>query len=164
MGLVTPDYGLLFWMVLTFGIVLFILKKFAWKPILGSLKERETSIEEALELAQKTRDEMAKLQADNEKILAEARQQREELLKEARDIRQKMIDEAKDKARDEGDKMIATARQAIENEKSTAIEEMKKAIVSMSVQIAEKILKKQLDDPKQQQEYLDTYLKDVKLN
>jgi F-type H+-transporting ATPase subunit b len=164
MGLVLPDYGLLFWMVLTFGIVLFILKKFAWKPILSSLKERENSIEDALELAQKTRDEMAKLQADNEKILAEARQQREELLKEARDVRQKMIDEAKDKAREEGDKMIASARQAIENEKSSAIDEMKKTIVSMSVQIAEKILKKQLEDPKQQQDFLDSYLKDIKLN
>jgi F-type H+-transporting ATPase subunit b len=154
MGLVLPEYGLLFWMVLTFGIVLFILKKFAWKPILSSLKERETSIEDALELAKKTRDEMAKLQADNEKILAEARQQREELLKEARVVRQKMIDEAKDKAKEEGDKMIASARQAIENEKSAAIEDMKKAIVSMSVQIAEKILKKQLEDPKSQQDYL----------
>ncbi len=164
MGLVLPEYGLLFWMVLTFSIVLFILKKFAWKPILSSLKERENSIEDALELAQKTRDEMAKLQADNEKILAEARQQREELLKEARDVRQKMIDEAKDKAKEEGEKMIASARQAIENEKSSAIEDMKKAIVSMSVQIAEKILKKQLEDPKQQQEFLDTYLKDIKLN
>jgi len=164
MGLVLPEYGLLFWMVLTFGIVLFILKKFAWKPILSSLKERENSIEDALELAQKTRDEMAKLQADNEKILAEARQQREELLKEARDVRQKMIDEAKDRAREEGEKMIASARQAIENEKSSAIDEMKKTIVSMSVQIAEKILKKQLEDPKQQQDFLDSYLKDIKLN
>ncbi len=164
MGLVLPEYGLLFWMVLTFGIVLFILKKFAWKPILSSLKERENSIEDALELAQKTRDEMAKLQADNEKILAEARQQREELLKEARDIRQKMIDEAKEKAAEEGDKMIASARQAFENEKSTAIDEMKKSIVSMSVQIAEKILKQHFEDPKKQQEFLDTYLKDIKLN
>ena len=164
MGLVLPEYGLLFWMVLTFGIVLFILKKFAWKPILSSLKERETSIEDALELAKKTRDEMAKLQADNEKILTEARQQREDLLKEARVARQKMIDEAKDKAKEEGDKMIASARQAIENEKSAAIEDMKIAIVAMSVQIAEKILKKQLEDPKSQQDYLDTYLKDVKLN
>jgi len=164
MGLVLPEYGLLFWMVLTFGIVLFILKKFAWKPILSSLKERENSIEDALELAQKTRDEMAKLQADNEKILIEARQQREELLKEARDIRQKMIDEAKEKASEEGDKVIASAKQAFENEKAAAIDEMKKTIVSMSVQIAEKILKTHFEDPKKQQEFLDTYLKDIKLN
>ncbi len=164
MGLVLPEYGLLFWMVLTFSIVFFILKKFAWKPILNSLKEREDSIEDALELAKKTREEMAKLQADNELILAEARQQREELLKEARDMRQKMIDEAKDRAKEEGEKMIALARQAFENEKTTAIDDLKKTIVAMSVQIAEKILKKQLSDPKQQQEYLDTYLKDIKLN
>ncbi|MFN8258317.1 MAG: F0F1 ATP synthase subunit B [Bacteroidales bacterium] len=164
MGLVTPDFGLLFWMLLTFLIVLFVLKKFAWKPILNSLKEREESIEEALEMAKKTKEEMAKLQADNELVLSEARKQREEMIKEARDIRQKLIDEAKEKAKEEGEKVIASARQAFENEKATAIEDLKKAVIEMSVQIAEKILKKKLEDPKLQQEYLDAYLKDLKLN
>lgn len=164
MGLVLPEYGLLFWMLLTFLIVLYILKKFAWKPILNSLKEREDSIGDALKSAEKAREEMEKLQADNEKILAEARQERDSLLKDARDVKQKMIEEAKEKASQEADKMIDSARQAIENEKSAAIEDMKKSIASMSIQIAEKILKKQLEDPKQQQAIIDQYIKDIKLN
>lgn len=164
MGLVTPDYGLLFWMVLTFLTVMFILKKFAWKPILSSLKEREDSIDEALESAQKARDEMGKLQADNEKILAEARSERNQMLKEAKEIKQSMIDEAKGKAGQEADKIIESARQAIQNEKTAAINEMKENIASLSVQIAEKILKKQLDDPAKQKELMDQYIKDIKLN
>jgi len=164
MGLVLPDYGLLFWMMLTFLVVLFILKKFAWKPILGSLKEREDSIADALKSADKAREEMAKLQADNEKILAAAKHERDELLKEAREVKQQMIEDAKEKAAIEAEKMINAAKQAIESEKATAIAEMKKSIATISIDIAEKILKKQLDDPKQQQEIMDKYLKDIKLN
>jgi F-type H+-transporting ATPase subunit b len=164
MGLVLPDYGLLFWMLLTFLIILYILKKFAWKPILGSLKEREESIEDALKSAEKAREELSNLQASNEKILAEARKEREEMLKEAREIKQKMIDEAKDKASQEANKMIELAKVAIENEKAAAIVDMKKSIAEMSIQIAEKILKKELSDPKQQQEIMDKYLNNIKLN
>jgi F-type H+-transporting ATPase subunit b len=164
MGLVLPDFGLLFWMMLTFLIVLYILKKFAWKPILGSLKEREDSIEDALRSADKAREEMAKLQADNEKILAEARIERDNLLKEARNVKQQMIDDAKKQADTEAKKMIDSAKQAIENEKASAIDEMKKSIAAMSIQIAEKILKQQLADSKEQQELVDKYLKDLKLN
>jgi len=164
MGLVTPDYGLLFWMMLTFLVVLYILKKFAWGPILSSLKEREDSIEEALASAQKAREEMDKLQADNEKILAEAREERSKMLKEAKEMQLRMVDEAKQKAAQEADKMIESARRAIENEKESAINEMKENIASLSVLIAEKILKQQLDDPKKQKELMDQYLKDIKLN
>jgi len=164
MGLVIPDYGLLFWMVLTFLIVMFILKKFAWKPILTSLSERENSIEEALESAKEAREEMGKLQADNEKILAEARNERTEMLKEAKEVKQSIINEAKGQASKEAEKIIESARQAIQNEKTAAINEMKKNIASLSVQIAEKILKKQLDDPAKQKDLMDQYLKDIKLN
>ncbi len=164
MGLVIPDYGLLFWMVLTFLIVMFILKKFAWKPILNSLSERENSIEDALESAKKAREEMGKLQADNEKILAEARNERTEMLKEAKDVKQSIINEAKGQASKEAEKIIESARQAIQNEKTAAINEMKNNIASLSVQIAEKILKKQLDDPAKQKDLMDQYLKDIKLN
>ena len=164
MGLVIPDYGLLFWMVLTFLIVMFILKKFAWKPILNSLSERENSIEEALESAKKAREEMGKLQADNENILAEARNERTEMLKEAKDVKQSIINEAKGQASKEAEKIIESARQAIQNEKTAAINEMKNNIASLSVQIAEKILKKQLDDPAKQKDLMDQYLKDIKLN
>lgn len=164
MGLVLPDYGLLFWMVLTFLIVMFILKKFAWKPILSSLKEREDSIDDALESAQKAREEMGKLKADNEKILAAARNERNEMLKEAKEVKQNIIDEAKGIASKEADKMIESARQAIENQKIAAINEMKENIASFSILIAEKILRKQLEDPSKQKELMDQYLKDVKLN
>lgn len=164
MGLVLPDFGLLFWMMLSFLIVLFILKKHVWKPILGFLKQREDSIEDALRSADKAREEMVQLQADNEKILAEARQERDEMLREARDIKQQLIDEAKEKAGVEADKMIESAKQVIENEKTAAIQEMKESIASMSIKIAEKILKHQLKDSKQQQELVDKYLKDLKMN
>ena len=164
MGLVTPDFGLLFWMVLVFLTVLFVLKKFAWKPILGSLKEREDSIENALLSAEKARDEMAKLQEGNEKILTEARQEKTEMLKEARDIKQKMIDDAKGKAVEEANKMIEAAKIAIQNEKASAIEDIKQNIAEISVNIAEKILKQQLKDDKQQKELMDKYIKEIKLN
>ncbi len=164
MGLVIPDYGLLFWMVLTFLIVMFILKKFAWRPILSSLKEREDSIENALESAKKARDEMGKLQADNEKVLAEARNERNEMLKEAKEVKQNIIQEAKGAATKEAEKIIESARQEIQNEKTAAINEMKESIASLSVQIAEKILKKQLDDPAKQKDLMNQYLKNIKLN
>ena len=164
MGLVIPDYGLLFWMVLTFLIVMFILKKFAWRPILSSLKEREDSIENALESAKKARDEMGKLQADNEKVLAEARNERNEMLKEAKEVKQNIIEEAKGAATKEAEKIIESARQEIQNEKTAAINEMKESIASLSVQIAEKILKKQLDDPAKQKDLMNQYLKNIKLN
>ena len=164
MGLVIPDYGLLFWMVLTFLTVMFILKKFAWKPILSSLKEREDSIENALESAKKARNEMGKLQADNEKILIEARNERNEMLKEAKSVKQSIIDKAKGEAEIEAEKIIESARLAIQSEKTAAINEMKDSIALLSVQIAEKILKKQLDDPKKQKDLVDKYLKDIKLN
>ncbi len=164
MGLVIPDYGLLFWMVFTFLIVMYLLKKFAWKPILSSLKDREDSIEEALESAKQAREEMGKLQADNEKILAEARNERNEMLKEAKEVKQNIIDDAKGSAAKEAEKIVEAARQAIQNEKTAAINEMKESIATLSVQIAEKILKKQLDDPKKQKDLMDQYLKDIKLN
>ena len=164
MGLVTPDFGLLFWMVLVFLTVLFVLKKFAWKPILSSLKEREDSIEDALLSAEKARDEMAKLQESNEKILAEARQEKTEMLKEARDIKQKMIDDAKGKAVEEANKMIEAAKIAIQNEKTAALDDIKQNIATISVNIAEKILKQQLKDTEQQKELMDKYIKDIKLN
>jgi F-type H+-transporting ATPase subunit b len=164
MGLVLPEYGLLFWMLLTFLIVLFILKKFAWKPILNSLKEREDSIEDSLKLAEKAREEMANLQASNERILAEARKEREDMLKDARDIKQKMIDDAKDKASIEANKIIEQAKLVIENEKATAIDQIKRSIADMSIQIAEKILKKELSSSAEQQEIMDKYLNNLKLN
>lgn len=164
MGLLTPDYGLLFWMVLSFSIVLFILKKFAWKPIMTALKEREKSIEGALRSAEKAKLEMAKLQADNEKILAEARLERDKLIKEARQMKEKIIEDAKALAQSEGQKMIESARQSINSEKKAAIKEIKDQVAMLSVQIAEKLIKDKLADNSNQSDYIDKLLKDIKLN
>ena len=164
MGLVTPDYGTIFWMVLIFGIVLFILAKFAWKPILNALKERETSISNALNSAEQARKEVADLKADNEKIIAEARKEKEIILKEAREIKEKIVSEAKDKAGAEAQKTVQQARLQIESEKNAAISEIKNQIAELSVLIAEKIIKKELEGKKDQEEIINGLLDDLKLN
>ena len=155
MELVKPAFGLIFWMVLSFGIVLFILAKFAWKPILNGLKERETSIADALNEAKRAREEMASLNAKNEELMRAAREEREVLLKEARDIRNKEIAAAKDKAKAEADALLARARDDIRNEKNAAITEMKNQVASLSIQVAELILKEKLADAAAQKALVD---------
>src|SRR4051812_30871853 len=125
MELVKPAFGLVFWMVVSFGIIFFILKKFAWKPILTMLTEREESIQNALDSAKKAKEEMLALQAGNEKILQEAKIERDKLLKEARDIKDSIILEAKTTANKEADRLLAIARENIQNEKAAAITELK---------------------------------------
>lgn len=164
MGLVTPGIGLVFWMLLSFTIVLFILKKFAWGPILGMLKEREQSIDNALQSAQKAKEQMAQLQSDNEKILSEAKLERDKMMKEAREIKDKIIAEAKNQASVEANKLIEQARINIENEKTAAISEIKNQVINLSVDIAEKILRKELEDREKQKELTATLLKDIKFN
>ena len=164
MGLITPDYGLLFWMLLAFSVVLYILKKYAWKPILSALKEREKSIEGALKSAEKAKAEMAKLQADNEKILAEARLERDKLIKEARQMKDKIVEDAKSLAQVEAQKMIEAARLSITSEKKAAIKEIKDQVAVLSIQVAEKLIKDRLAENNSQSEYIDKLLKDIKLN
>jgi F-type H+-transporting ATPase subunit b len=164
MGLITPDYGLLFWMVLAFSVVLIILKKYAWKPILNALKEREKSIEGALKSAEKAKAEMAKLQADNEKILAEARLERDKLIKEARQMKDKIIEEAKTQAQVEAQKLVEAARTSIISEKKAAINEIKDQVANLSIQVAEKLIREKLAENANQSEYIDKLLKDIKLN
>jgi F-type H+-transporting ATPase subunit b len=164
MELVTPGIGLIFWTTLTFIILLVILKKAAWSPILSVVKERETSIKDALASAEKAREEMASLQADNERILKEARAERDEMLKEARDMKSNIISEAKNSAKDEADKMIASAKAVIENEKAAAISELKNSVGALSIDIAEKVLKSELKDAEKQNAFISEMLKDVKLN
>lgn len=163
MGFVTPDYGTLIWMLIIFGITLFILKKFAWKPILNALKERENSIDEALSSAQRARKEMENLKAGNEKIMAEARKAKEAILSEAKKIKDKMLSEAKAQASEEGQKMIESARARINAEKEAAISEMKKQVVELSVLVAEKIIQKELKDKADQEVLVNNLLKDIKL-
>lgn len=164
MGLVIPDYGLLFWMLLSFGIVIFLLAKFAWKPILNSLKEREESIENALETAKNAKIEMQELKAGNEKIIIEAKNERERLIKEAREVKDNIIKEAKSQATIEANKLITTARKEIESEKSVAINEIKAQVTELSIEIAEKILMKELENKDVQQKYITELLNDINPN
>ena len=164
MELVTPQIGLIFWTTLSFFILLFILKKLAWTPILGAVKEREVSIKDALASAENARNEMANLQADNQRILQEARAERDEMLKEARDIKVTIVTEAKNAAKAEADAIITAAKALIENEKVAAITELKSSVGSLSVDIAEKVLKAELKDTEKQNAYITEMLKDIKLN
>jgi len=164
MELVTPGIGLVFWMLLSFSIVFIILKKFAWKPILKMIKEREESIDGALKMADKAKEEMAKLQSDNERILAEARKERDNLLKDAREVKEKIIAEAKTQAGVEANKLIENAKAAIHGEKIAALSEIKNQIAYLSVDIAEKILQKELSSDLRQKEYIESLVKDINLN
>lgn len=164
MNLVTPEIGLVFWTTLSFLIVLFLLKKMAWKPILSALKEREESITEALKAADKAKFEMAALKSDNEKLMKEAMAERDELMKEARDTKNKIIAEAKEAARIEADKMIAAANDSIENQKKAAIAELKNSVAELSLEIAEKLVKTELSSDDKQKQLIDSSISDFKLN
>ena len=164
MDLVTPGFGLIFWQLITFLIVLFLLSKFAWKPIMAGLREREASIENALSMAEKAKLEMQTLKAGNEKLLAEARAERDRILKEASDASNQMIEAAKLKATEEGDRMIANAREAVQNEKRAALAEIKTLAGNLSVEIAEQLLKRELKDASAQQQLVSDYMKEVTLN
>ena len=164
MELVKPEIGTIFWMTIVFLTLVFILGKFAWGPIMKSLKEREDSISDALKSAEKAKEEMSRLNADNQKILAEAKSERDLLLKEARDIKDKMIADAKGIASVEAAKMIENAKQAIESEKMTAINQIKAQVAELSIEIAEKILTKELSDKKSYDEVIGKSLENMKLN
>tara|TARA_B100000378_G_C17802076_1_gene327760 strand:+ start:71 stop:565 length:495 start_codon:yes stop_codon:yes gene_type:complete len=164
MDLVTPSIGLIFWTTVTFLILLVLLRKFAWKPILNAVKDREQSIDEALKSAQRAKEEMERLNADNERILKEARAERDSILKEAREMREKTIAEAKAKASEEAAKIIGSAREQIEHQKMAAITELKNQVAEMSIHIAEQILRGELADKNKQTELVNDQLKDFKLN
>jgi F-type H+-transporting ATPase subunit b len=164
MELIKPDYGLIFWMLLSFGILVFLLTKFAWKPILKALKDREQTIEDSLRAAENARKEMANLKADNEKLLAEARNERDKILKEARETKEKIINEARGKASQEADRLIKIARETIHNEKMAAITDLKNQVANLSIEIAEKIIRQQLAADEKQKALIAEMLKDVKLN
>jgi F-type H+-transporting ATPase subunit b len=164
MELVKPGLGLIFWMTLTFSLVLFILSKFAWKPIVKALDERERSIEDALSKAEMAKAEMAKLISENEDLLKEARLERDSILKEAKEIKDQIINDAKDQAKTEGAKLIEKAKDEITNQKLAAMAEIKNQVSSLSLAIAEKVLRKQLEDQDKQQALVNDLLKEVKLN
>ena len=164
MGLVTPNPGTIFWMIIIFGIVLFILRKFAWRPILNALKDREESIANALNSAEEAKKQVAGLRAENENIMAEARREKGLILKEAKEIKDKIIAEAKEKAIMETQKAVETARIQIQNEKNNAINDIKKQVAELSVMIAEKVIKKELSNKAEQEKLMNGLIDEIKLN
>lgn len=159
-----PGFGLLIWTLLAFGIVFFILKKFAWKPILSSLKERETNIAESIATADKVKAEMAQLKTENEALMAKAREERAQMLKEAKETRDKMINEAKEQAKAEANKIIVEANMAIQNQKMAALTDVKNQVGALVIDVAEKILKRELSNKAEQENYIKELANAVKLN
>jgi F-type H+-transporting ATPase subunit b len=164
MELITPGLGLIFWMTLAFLFLVYILGKFAWKPILQMLKERETSIHEALNSANQAREEMKQLQFSNEQLLQEAKNERDAILNEARKIKDRLIEEARIKASEEASRIVEGAKASINNEKMAAMTELKNQIAESSLTLAKFILKRELSDPAKQEEYVQELLKEVNIN
>lgn len=162
--MLSVSIGTIIWTSIAFLLVVFILAKTAWKPILNAIKAREESIEEALEAAEEAERRMRTLQADNEKLIAEARKEREEIIKSAREAKEKIIEEAKSRAKSEGNKMIANAETAIRAERAKAVTELKSLVGELSIEIAEKILKEELSSTERQNELIASVMKDAKLN
>jgi F-type H+-transporting ATPase subunit b len=164
MDLITPDFGLFFWMLVTFMLVFIILKKFAWKPIVQALKEREENIRDGLENAEEARNELANVKVKSDKLLSEAIVERDELIRQGRKIKEKIVTEAREEAEAEARKIIDAARRLIDEEKVAALNLIKVQIASLSVEIAEKILRKKLEDDASQKELMYSLLEEFKLN
>jgi len=164
MDLLLPHLGLIVWTVLAFLIVLFILKKFAWGPILKGLNDRESNIANSLATAEKVKLEMAQLKSENEALLASAREERAAMLKEAKDIRDKMINEAKDEAKQQAAKIISDAHASIQNQKMAALTDIKNQVGKMVIEISEKILRREMSDKAQQEGYIRQLADEIKLN
>ena len=164
MDLLIPGEGLIIWQLIVFVGLFFLLSKLAWKPIISSLKERETSIQQALDAAEKAKQEMASLKADNEKLLKEAREERDKILREARDAANRFHDQAQADAKRNADKIIDDAKAIINTEKQAALREVKAQVAMFSLDIAERLIKKNLKDDKAQKELVETFIKDLKIN
>ena len=164
MDLLTPGTGLLFWQTVVFLALFVFLAKFAWKPILGSLKEREESIQQALDAAEKAKKDMAALQAGNEKLLREAREERDRIVRDAREAANRLIDQAQTEAKKSADKMIEDAKSVINTEKQAALREVKSQVAMFSIEIAEKLVRKNLSSDKAQKELAEAYLKEINLH
>jgi F-type H+-transporting ATPase subunit b len=163
-SLTTPAIGTIFWTTIIFALFFLILTKFAWKPILGAVRARDEMIKGSLESAEKAKQEMLKLQSDNEAILRKAREEREGILKEAREIRDKLISEAKGKAAEEAEKLVEKARAGIESEKRKALSEIHEQVTTLSVDIASKLLGEKLKHTGEQEKLIDNYLKEIDFN
>jgi F-type H+-transporting ATPase subunit b len=164
MKLLTPEFGLIIWTLLAFLVVLFILKKFAWKPILSSLKERENTIADSLATAERVKAEMSQLKSENEALLAKAREERAQLLKEARDTKDRIISEAKEQAKIEANKIVIDAQAAIQQQKMAALTDVKNQVGTLVIEVAEKVLRRELGNKTEQESYIKQLAEEVKLN
>lgn len=164
MDLITPDLGLIFWTGLTFIILMLVLTKFVWKPIMGVVNKREENIQEALDMAKKTKAEMEKLQTQNANLLKEARIERDEMIKEAKETTVQMIEGAKAKAKEEADKIVENARVSIEAEKTAAMAELRKDVAGIALEIAEKIIREELSSDEKQRKLAQSFADDINLN
>ena len=156
--------GLFFWQTVLFLVLVFFLRKYAWKPILNAVEERESGIKKALDSAEKAKREMESLNADNERVLLEARKERDTMLKEARDMKNKIINEAKDSANIEAEKILSLAKEQITNEKMKAITELKNSVADLSIDMATMVIKSELKDKNKQKELVTASLKETELN
>jgi F-type H+-transporting ATPase subunit b len=164
MDLITPDLGLLFWTGIVFCLLLFVLVKFIWKPILSAVNAREQKISEALELAEKTRNEMKSLQAENEKILKEARAERDAILRDSKEASVRMVEEAKAKAKVEAEKILESTRNTINSEKAAAMIELRTQVATLSLEIAEKVIRGELTSDDKQKALADKLAGDINMN
>lgn len=164
MELLTPGIGLIFWQAVVFLILFFLLAKMAWKPILASLKEREESIQDSLDSAEKAKLEMASMKADNEKLLKEAREERDKILRDARDAANRLHDQAQTDAKKNADKIIADAKAVIQTEKNAALRDVREQVALFSLEVAEKLMRKNLADDKAQKELTNRFVDELKLN
>jgi len=164
MELVQPGIGLIFWMTIAFGLLLWILAKFAWKPIMKGLREREDSIDEALNEANKAREEMKELKFSNEQLMKEAKEDRDVMLRDARKVKETMIEESKERANEEANRIIENAKESIEYEKLAAIHDMKNQLAELSIEIAEKILREELKSPEKHKKLIEKLLDEVGKN
>ncbi|CAM4083078.1 F0F1 ATP synthase subunit B [Gillisia limnaea] len=164
MDLITPEIGLFFWQTIVFLVLIILMAKFAWKPILGAVKTREDSINDALASAENAKKEMQNLKADNEKLLQEARIERDALLREAREIKDKMIADAGAEAQEKANHIVAQAQTTIQNEKNAAMADIKNQVASLSIEIAEKVVREELSNKDKQRKLVEVMLDDVTLN
>ncbi len=164
MNLITPEFGLLFWQTITFLFLLLLLGRFAWKPIMSSLREREETIEGALRSAELARQEMAKLRADNERLLDEARAERDAMMRKAQQTADAIVEEAKNKAAAESNRIVESARAAIQSERQAAIDDIRRQVATLSVDIAEKVIRRQINSDPQQRQLVDQFVKDIHLS
>jgi len=164
MDLLIPEIGLVFWHTVSFLILLYLLAKYAWKPVLKAIKEREENIQSALDAAESAKSEMARLTGQNEQLLREARAERDSILKEAKILKDRIVDEAKTEARESSRKILEQAKQEIEEQKNRALADVRNQVSTLSLEIARKVLTKEFEDQRRQEAFVADLLEDVSLN